>query len=146
MPLQHQEVDQKVDQDFINVYKENLRKLGLDEQYIKDLEQGYFRNKVSSKGSVTSLVFYTKILATAENRNFQADDFGISSPGGTGGWGDLYILDNYIYNYTTKCDYVATGVYLTIIFKDDTNRVLGHGQYGGLGTVVGAGSGKGRWI
>ncbi len=101
-----------------------------------------------ANGSVASMIFYLKFQVTVKNggKTFDGNAGGVSSPGGGALFGDVYTDDiNRLYRDTVKFEFQGTPVYLSILFFDKSNHLLGHFQAGAVSTVLGIGGGKGSW-
>jgi len=98
-------------------------------------------------GSIASLLFGMHLTCTITGgKEFSGWSGGIATPGG--GWadGDVYTDNiNELYQYTTQYSFVATAVYLNIIWYNAQNQVLGNFESGTVSIVAGTGAGTGSW-
>lgn len=135
----------KIIDDFIK----KLKNSGLDEKHIflKNIknQNPVILSKEKCNGSVASLIFYLRFHFDCENYGFNGSAGGISSPGGGALFGDLYINDESIFSDTVSFQFIATPVYLAILFFNSNSKLLGHAQFGSVSTVSGIGGGSGYW-
>ncbi|HEY0603385.1 MAG TPA: VapA/VapB family virulence-associated protein [Herpetosiphonaceae bacterium] len=96
----------------------------------------------------TNLVFYTVIeVAITGGETFRGTMGGLTTPGGGAAFGATVYTDDIdaLYANTVTFQINVTPVYLSILFFDAQNNLLGSCQAGGIFTTIGVGGGKGEW-
>lgn len=98
-------------------------------------------------GSVASRIFYLQFqLDVADGMTFDGDAGGAASPGGDALSGRLYTEDlERLYRDTVSFEYQSMPIYLSILFFDRNNTLLGHFMSGAVSIVTDIGGGKGSW-
>lgn len=107
--------------------------------------------KIPISGSVLSALFYLKFQLSVpvsdqlNSYEFNGQAGGFSTPGAGSLYGDLYIIDEKIFQDTVSFQFNAAVVYCSVLFFDKSSKLLGHAQFGGVSTVAGIGGGTGNW-
>lgn len=97
-------------------------------------------------GNVFSVIFYLQFNVTCEGKTFTGKGGGISSPGGGAMFGNIYTSDlSLLFEKTVSFQFNCTPVYSSLLFFDDSSKLLGHFQSGSVSTILGTGGGSGSW-
>ncbi|HEY0737664.1 MAG TPA: VapA/VapB family virulence-associated protein [Herpetosiphonaceae bacterium] len=95
-----------------------------------------------------NMVFYTVIeVQITGGETFRGTMGGLTTPGGGTAFGAMVYTDDLdaLYANTVSFQLNVTPVYLSILFFDAQNNLLGSCQAGAIATTIGVGGGKGEW-
>ncbi len=145
------EIDRdQIASDFRKLLADHLPQEAIDNAvaHLERAPQAAATTAYPANGSVASLIVYTKCQCTILNggKTFDGSAWGVTFPGGGALKGDVYTDDiNTLYAKTSSFTLVATPVYTSFIFMDDSGNTLGSFQAGSISTVGGIGGGSGHW-
>lgn len=143
--MDSQQIENQIAIDFENKYRGKMDDNEIKETTSKILKS---KNSYSATGSIAGGIVYVDVSVSLKDTKgeFKGHDWGPFSPGAGALFGDVYTDDlDALLKDTITNEVNAIAVYTSILFFGPNRKFLGHFQSGGVSTILGFGSGSGKW-